>query len=345
MGPFADDLAKTLDETGLPRKEREAAVADLVERCKESAELRERFLMRFVLLLSDDDPVIRGWACLGVVLCDDEGSHVERVARLLGDPSPGVRLQAAHALAPLEAEGLHERFVACLQDPDLLVRSTCAGALASAGDLRGVDVLLEAAGKRRTRLDALLALRPAARDASRRGPVEALATRLFRGVFTRRFDRVAAAALLAVTGNRDAGAFLVERARRGGMERPMAMELCGELRIDGGEAVVSSVAADPRDPLRGTALRALACYGGPEAQERCARALLDEAEDSDVRCDAAEGLLLLGSEDSRQSLEKARETVGDDRVRRVATACLELFGRPESELRLYLPLSGEELIS
>src|SRR5690606_41548034 len=71
----------------------------------------------------------------------------------------------------------------------------------------------------------------------------------------------------------------------------------------------------------------------------------DEAEDADVRCDAAEGLLLLGGERARQALESAAEKVREERVRRVVSVCLSLFGKPVEELRSYLPLTGEEIVS
>ncbi len=341
----AEEIARRLDREP-PRKEREAALGDLIEICRGSEAARERYLMRFVTLLADDAPYARGLASLGVVLCDDNEQHVERVVRLLGDPSPGVRLQAIHALAPLGLASLHDRFAESLHDPDRLVRLAAAVALAAGGDLRGTDVLLEAIARRSTRLDALLALRRAAADGpDLRAKIEPEVRKIFGGFLTHRFDRVAAAAVLATMGIKEGGDHLIERARKGGVERPMALELCGELQIPGGEAVAAAIAADKDDALRGTALRALASYDGASAADLCSRALLDEGEDADVRCDAAEGLLLLGTDAARRSLEEAREGPGDERVRRVAATCLSLFGRPSEEVRLYLPLSGEEVIS
>lgn len=343
----AEEVAKRLDDPSTSRKDREAAIAQLVEICRRDEEARRRWLMRFVTLLSDETPIIRGWASLGVVLCDEEGSHVDRVARLLSDPSPGVRLQAVHALAPLDLPELFDRFASVLSDRDELVRLAAAAALASGGDLRGTDVLIAASARRNTRLDALLALRPAARDGSPevRGAVQGAARKAFGRLFANRFERVAAAALLAATGDEAGGRHLLERARKGGVERPMAMEICGELRIPGGEALVQSTASDRRDPFRGTALRALASYGSPDAVDRCGAVLVDAQEDPDVRCDAAEGLLVAGGDRARSILEIARGEVTDEHVRRVVSACLSLFGRPADEIRLYLPLSGDEVVS
>ncbi|HWV36913.1 MAG TPA: HEAT repeat domain-containing protein [Vulgatibacter sp.] len=342
----AEELAKRLDDPAASRRVREAAIAELVEICRRDEAARRRWLMRFVTLLSDDAPIIRGWASLGVVLCDEEGSHVDRVARLLSDPSPGVRLQAVHALAPLDLPELHDRFASLLADGDELVRLAAAAALASGGDLRGTDALVAASARRNTRLDALLALRPAAQSGSPevRAAVQEAARRAFGRLFANRFERVAAAALLAATGDAGGAAHLLERARKGGVERPMALEICGELRIPGGEEVARAAASDPRDPLRGTALRALASYGSADAVERCRAALVDAGEDPDVRCDAAEGLLIAGGDRAREILERAREEVSDDHLRRVVTTCISLFGRPAEEIRLYLPLSGDEVI-
>lgn len=343
----AEELARRLEDPATPRKDREAAIADLVEICRQDEEARRRWLMRFVTLLSDDSPVIRGWASLGVVLCDEEGSHVDRVARLLADPSPGVRLQAVHALAPLDLPELHDRFATVLGDRDELVRLAAAAALASGGDLRGTDVLLAAVSRRNTRLDALLALRAAAEKGTARvrASVHDTARKAFGRLLANRFERVAAAALLAATDDAVGNEHLLARARKGGVERPMALEICGELRIPGGEALAQSIAADRRDPLRGTALRALASYGSADAVDRCGAALVDAQEDVDVRCDAAEGLLLAGGDRARSILEIAKAEAGDDRLRRVIAACLSLFGRPAVEIRLYLPLSGDEVVT
>lgn len=341
-----EELVARLDDPDTRSKDRPALIAELVERCRLSSEMRERFLMRFVTLLTDELPAIRGWAVVGVVLCDEEGAQLGRVVRLLDDPSPGVRLQVLHTLGPLGLEGLGERYAEALEDPDRLVRLAAAVALAMEDDFRGTGVLLRAAERRDTRLDALLALRRAAADSpGDRERIQAAAGKLFRGLLTGRFDRLGAAALLVLLGDGDARRFFAERITKKTIERPMALELCGELQIGEAREEVARIAADPKDPLRGTALRALGAYGGEPAEARCREALFDEAEDPDVRCDAAEGLLLLGGDTARALLEKAQDDVGDERVRQVAATCLSLFGRPHRELRLYLPLSGEEVVS
>jgi len=346
LGLSAEDLARRLDELDLSPRERAATVGDLVERCRQNEADRSRYLMRFVTLLADEAPAVRGWAIVGVVLCDERGEHVERLLRLLEDPSPGVRLQVLHALGPLGLTEHHDRFAACLRDPDRLVRMAAAVALASGGDFRGTDVLIDAAQRRDTRLDALYALRRAAAEAPElHDRIEAMARKLYGGLLTHRFDRVGAAALLASMGHEDARGLLVERAGKRTVERPMALELCGELRIPGGEALVARVATDPKDPLRGTALRALGSYRAAGAEEVCGEVLLNPAEDPDVRCDAAEGLLLSGSEEARRVLERASQEIEDERVRGVAATSLSLFGRSAREVRLYLPLTGEEVMA
>lgn len=341
-----EDLIQTLEAPGASAKEREEAAAELVERCRQDAALRDRFLMRFVTFLADEAPIVRGWGIVGVLLCDEELEHLPRILRLLDDPSPGVRLQAAHALAPLGLPEVEAALADKLDDEDRLVRVAAAMALAIAKDTRSVPVLLDGIGSRRSRFDALFALRHVApSDGERRDRIERGARAVFSGFLTSRFDRVAAAGVLATLGDERAGRYLLERARKGRLDRPLAIELVGELPIPGGEDLLASIAADRADPFRGAALRGLGSSGAERAYEACRAALADEAEDADVRCDAAEGLLLLGGDRAERALIEAEGGAGNERVRRVASTCLSLFGKPREEVRLYLPLTGDEVVS
>lgn len=328
-----EELVRALEE-GQP-KERIAAAAALVERCRTDPAARERYLMRFVTLLADDSPAIRGEAAVGVIVCDERGEHLERVARLLHDPRPGVRLQAAHLLASLGLPELRERLAGALADADVLVRVAVATALADAGDRRGVPALVEAVDHRLARVDALLAL-------GRLGVPEgeAPARRILGRLFSNAFERVAAAAVLAALGREDGRKYLLARAdRRRRADRQMAIELLGERGVGGAAELLRDIAARADDPARGPALRAWAALGDDEGRRACAAALLDEREDPDVRMDAAEGLLLAGRDGDRAALERAAEAADDD-VRAVAREALELFGRPAAEVRLHLPLGG-----
>lgn len=339
-------LVEVLEDPERRPADREAAARELVELCREDAALRERYLLRFVTLLADDNPAVRGWGIVGVVLCDEKLEHLPRVLRLLDDPSPGVRLQAVHALTPLGIDAIRDAFLEKLRDPDRLVRVAAAVALAVAGDAESVPVLLDGLASRRTRFDALIALRDVAgRAPQQREAIEKAVRGIYGGLFTNRFDRLAAAVVLAALGDGEAADYVVARARKGRLDRPIAIEWMGELRIPEGEAVLLAVARDRRDPFRGAALRGLGAYGAREALQLCAEALGDESEDPDVRCDAAEGLLLLGSEAAHEALQSAATKAGEERVRRVVSVCLSLFGKPVEELRTYLPLTGEEIVS
>lgn len=341
-----EELIGILDDPERGVKDRIAAAADLLELCRRDEAARDRYLMRFVTFLADDSPAMRGWGILGVVLCDRDFEQLPRIVRLLEDPSPGVRLQAVHALAPLGMQELEEALADRLGDDDRLIRVAAATSLAVSGDPRATPVLLEGVGHRRTRFDSLAALRFLAPvDRERRGAIEGAARRVFSGVLSNRFDKLEAAAVLAALGEGEGERYLLDRARRGKLDRPMAIELLGSLEIPGGEPMLLEIAGDPKDPFRGAALRGLGSYRSSEAFRICTSALGDEAEDPDVRCDAAEGLLLLGGEESRDALVSAKEGAGDERVRKVASVCLALFGKPPEELRLYLPLSGEEVVS
>lgn len=323
-------------------KVRAEAAAELVERCRSEAESRARFGMRFLTLLNDASPAVRGHAVVGAVICDEELAHVDRVMRLLADPSPGVRLQVIHTLGPLGLPGMPDALAELLADPDPQVRTAAASALAFASDERAIDVLLASLQQRTTREEALHALRQIAVRGDRRR-IEQAVRPIFGAFFASRFEKVAAAGVLAALDVAEARRYLVERAGKKGFDRPLAMELCGELGIAEALPLLLRVAEDRADSLRGTALRALGSLRAAEALERCRRALDDEGEDADVRCDAAEGLLLLGSSEAEQALQRAREAAREERVRRVVAACLALWGRPPAEIRLYLPLSGDEL--
>lgn len=340
------EWVEILEDEARPAREREGAAQELVELCRREPALRERYLMRFITLLADPQPSVRGWAIVGVLLCDEKLEHLSRVVRLLDDPSPGVRLQAVHALSPLGVEEVRGPFRARLDDSDRLVRVAAASALSVMGDPACIPALLEGTTSRQTRFDALVALRRIAKAAPETADaIRAVAQRVFSGVFSGRFDRLAAAALLASLGDAGGQAYLLERARRGKLDRPIAIEWVGDLRVPEGEGLLRAVAEDRRDPFRGAALRGLGSYGSEAALAACRGALEDENEDADVRCDAAEGLLLLGGDAAREALESAAKTVREERVRRVVEVCLSLFGKPGEEIRLYLPLSGEEVVT
>src|SRR5690606_12855099 len=158
------------------------------------------------------------------------------------------------------------------------VRVTAASALAFAGDARGTEVLITALGGRDTREEALHALRQLA-DRADRAAVEAGARKIFGGLFVGRFERAAAAGVLAALGLQEGRAHLVDRAGRRGIDRPLAMELLGELRVEEGEVLLLAAAGAAADPLRGTALRALGALGAADALALCTEALGSEDED------------------------------------------------------------------
>lgn len=342
----AEELVRRLEDPEGSARDRENAAAELVELCRRDEEARARYLLRFATLLSDEAPMVRGWAIVGVALCDEDLEHVGRIVRLMEDPSPGIRLQAVHALGPLADPGLADDFAARLADPDRLVRMAAAVALAALRDPRGAEELMAAAQRRRTRLEALAALRRiASLEGVDRKAIEAVAWRLYGGVLSSRFDKLEAAGLLTALGEAEGGHHLLERARKGKLERPMAIEMLGEYRVEGAEPLLVAIASDAKDPFRGAALRALGSHASERALDLCSEALRREGEDADLRCDAAEGLLLLGGERAEEELRWASEHAGEGRVRRIAGICLRLFGKPADEVRPYLPLTGDEVIS
>ena len=87
------------------------------------------------------------------------------------------------------------------------------------------------------------------------------------------------------------------------MDRPMAVELLGEVRAPGAKEHLLEILKDPKDPARGTAARSLGRLGDLTAETALGALLSETAAPDDLRLDAAEGLLLLGSESARDRVK------------------------------------------
>jgi HEAT repeat protein len=82
----------------------------------------------------------------------------------------------------------------------------------------------------------------------------------------------------------------------------MAVELLGAVKAPGALAPLLEILKDERDPVRGTAARSLGRLGDPAAEAPLAEILGTNAHD-DLKLDAAEGLLLLGTPTARARVE------------------------------------------
>lgn len=313
------------------RGERSDAVLSLVEACRVEPALRERFLLRFVTLLADDEATVRGEAIPGVLLCDEPLTHLPRLLRLFQDPKPGVRLQAVLLLGPMEQPEVLEALRPVVDDADVQVRGAAATMVLARepGNAAARATLAGLCDERAVRYEALLAL-------ARAGAPEAKtpAVRLYASWFVTRHDRLAAAFALARCGEAAGLEYVRKRAEKRGLDRPAALELLGELGAPEGLPLLAAIARDPTVPHRGAALRAWAGTGAPEGVQLCERLVGEGGGDVDLRCDAIEGLLLAGA--GRAALE-ALIARGDDAAP-IARTALTLLDRPAHERRHYLPL-------
>ncbi len=328
--PSLEALLQRIDEVGA-RGERADAVAALVEACRADPSLRERFLLRFVTLLADDEASVRGEAIPGVLLCDGPLVHLPRMLRLFQDPRPGVRLQAVLLLGPMEQGEVLEALRGVLVDRDVQVRGAASTMVLARepGNAEARASLVAQCDERSGRYEALLSLARAGATA-----VRAPAVRTFGAWFVTRHDRLAAAFALATVGEEAGADYVLARAKRRGLDRPAAIELLGELARPAAIPMLATIARDPADPLRGAGLRAWAGTGAPEAVQLCESLVAEKGGDVDLRCDAIEGLLLAGA--GRAALE-ALIARGDETAP-IARTALTLLSRPAHERRQYLPL-------
>ena len=257
-------------------------------------------IAHLVLLLSDRDPELRAAACAGLRACaprDELAAHVEP---LLRDPAAPVRREATRTLASLERASVAPQLRAALQDADAQVGFEAATGLAALRDGSGVEILLAAVDDSVRRFAALGALAQLG-EARARPAAEAILSKFF----VSDFDRTQAAGVLAklnVEAGRERLLSRLDRARA--EDRGLAMELCGEHRVLAAIPALRRCLHDANDPFRGTAARSLGLLGEDPSGATLDRLASDVHEDFDVRCDAMEGLMFLGTSGALTALRR-----------------------------------------
>ncbi len=249
-----------------------------------------RTLNRALTLTSDERTGVRAEAAASLALLALQIRHTNRVptlVKLSTDPEADVRSQALAALGDLGDASCIDALATCLGDADADVRFEAAFALASFKDPRCRPELEARLARTKRRLDACEGLRRLGDPAA----VPALESLTSKWMLPWG-DRLTIWATLHVLGLQDAGAEIVKctTARRH-EERTYALALIGSHKIDEGREMLESVAADPKDVLRETAIRALGELGSIASGDLLQRLTSDSELDLEVRADAMQALL------------------------------------------------------
>lgn len=319
--------ALTLLESRDPRR-RAQGVGELVDLAHDD-ELRAEVAARIEPLLADPQPEVRAGACAGALVSHAAEEVPGQLQLLLRDVDPRVRREAARSLASLEDAALAPALRSALSDSDAQVRFEAAVGLASLRDGAGFDELVQGAGDRIRRFTALGALALLGDD--RAIPV---GERALGRLFATDFERTQAAGLLARLARPEGRSHLLTRlGKRRADDRGLAMELCGEHSIREAIPLLFKALDDPGDPFRGTAARSLGMLGAAASLERLGSLATDRAVSVEVRFDAMEGLMYLGSPEAREALCKIHLEGESEEVRDAAgDAIAFLFDKSEAEL-------------
>ncbi len=189
---------------------------------------------------------------------------------LMNSDDPGARADAACAIGDrlrtreilfIEAP-VRDRLAALLDDPVPMVKLEAAIALAEARDQRATALLLEAVAHRRFRLDAIRSLGTLGDPAA----IPAL-TRVMERLLMPWADKLQAAAALCALGHAPGADYLEERlASRRFAERAAAVHFLGESKHPRAFELLSAILEDHQHEFRDVAARALGLLGDERAQ-------------------------------------------------------------------------------
>jgi HEAT repeat protein len=225
------------------------------------------------------------------------------VARL-SEEDFGVRLEATGRIADLALPELRGALARMLEDPMPEIRFEAARGMASLKHSAGLEILVEALDADSLRFRALGALAELG-DTRALLPVQ----RLFKRWLLNAFERTQAAGVLARLGDAQGTEWLLKRTRkRWSADRALAVELCGEVKVPGALELLRAILEDPKDPCRGAAARGLGRLGDAQALPWLAALLEDTAAPEDFRLDAAEGLWRLGLPEGQARIRAALST-------------------------------------
>jgi HEAT repeat protein len=275
------------------------------------------------MLASKVSGVRRTGVALAALMLDKNESEGLLAARL-SDEAEEVRMEAAGQLADLATPTIRASLAAALNDTSFAVRFEAARGMAAVHHGAGLDVLVEALEHAHLRYRALGALAELG-DARAQPAVR----KLYERWFLPYFDRTQAAGALVKLGDASAAAHLLERTKRRrwgfSADRPMAIELCGEVKVPGALERLTELLRDKGDSeaCRGAAARGLGRLGDARAVAPLAEVLEDAASSDDLKLDAAEGLCRLRLPEAKAHVERVLPAIGSKDTRDEMAGMLE----------------------
>lgn len=315
------DRDRALLELQKDKSESRVAAARLLVELAHDRDLKDRgeFLELVPRLISDkEDRVRREGIALGALCLPDE--EVEAfLVRHLRDEAGDVRLEASGQLADLARPSSRGALAAMLEDDLLPIRFEAARGMAALHHSSGLDVLIEALEDATYRFRSLGAL-------AELGDMRALSAiqKIFRRFFLSAFERTQAAGALAKLGDPEGAKHLVERTRKKwSTDRALAIELLGELKVEGALSRLLEIINDPKDTCRGAAARGLGRLGDKAAMAALVSVFKEPSAAEDVRLDAAEGLVLLKDPGARVEVEEGMSKLPSKEARDEVRAMLE----------------------
>lgn len=313
-----DQLLVALQHERSPQRRAEAA-AELVHLAAADESRWPELSPEIPRLLDDRQPEVRRSVLqLAAWTLPPEEARPLLESRLR-DPDATVRMEATGQLADQARLECRPALAVALGDDAFLVRFEAARGMAALHHAAGFDVLVEALDNRDLRFRAIGAL-------AQLGDARALPAirRIFGRWLLPHFERTQAAGALVKLGDLSGAVHLLARTRtRWSVDRAFAIELCGELRLEGARERLLEILNDRSDAARGAAARGLGRMGDPALFETLAVVLEEKGAPDELKLDIAEGLMRLRTPESRARVERAMESFTS------AEARLELRGMLE----------------
>jgi HEAT repeat protein len=292
----------------LEREKRPQARADaaelLVQIVAEEPAHAPEFSEVLARLLSDAQGEVRRAGIELATLVLPAAELPDMLTSRLGDADTGVRLEATGRIADLALPELRGTLARMLEDPIPEIRFEAARGMAALKHSAGLEILVAALDNDALRFRALGVL-------AELGDTRAIPAvrRLFNGWLVPAFERTQAAGVLAKLGEAEGAEYLLKRAqKRWSADRALAVELCGEVKAPGALERLRAILEDPKDPCRGAAARGLGRLGDPRALPWLLALLENPSTPEDFRLDAADGTWRLGLPEGQARVRAAAST-------------------------------------